>query len=254
MSKQDAYALLDLCLYVGAELIRTGAETYRVEDSCMRLLQCYAAKNPEVFALANYIAVSFEASDGERLMAQKRILERSDSLHRLDRINAQLRLIGQDPPAPQQALATLQVIAQLPRISFLRRIFSTGLIGFSFTWLLGGSFPAALLAFVIAMAVRLGTEQLQAWGSNRMLVNIWGGFLAVMLSHPVHWIGFSAEIHVITTGAFMFMFPGLALTNAIRDLMASDYLAGLSKTIEAILVAASIAIGSTVAFSLLAIL
>ena len=38
--------------------------------------------------------------------------------------------------------------------------------------------------------------------------------------------------------------PGLAITNAIRDTIAGDFLAGLTKAAEAFLIAISIAVGS----------
>ena len=42
----------------------------------------------------------------------------------------------------------------------------------------------------------------------------------------------------------MLLVPGLAITNAIRDTIAGDFLAGLTKAAEAFLIAISIAVGS----------
>ena len=42
----------------------------------------------------------------------------------------------------------------------------------------------------------------------------------------------------------MLLVPGLAITNAIRDTIAGDYLSGLTRGSEAILIALSIAAGT----------
>ena len=45
-------------------------------------------------------------------------------------------------------------------------------------------------------------------------------------------------------GALMLLVPGLALTNAIRDLINGDLIAGTSRMVEAALVGSALAIGT----------
>lgn len=47
----------------------------------------------------------------------------------------------------------------------------------------------------------------------------------------------------------MLLVPGLAITNAIRDTMAGDLVAGLTRSAEAFLIALAIAIGTGVVLS-----
>ncbi len=47
-----------------------------------------------------------------------------------------------------------------------------------------------------------------------------------------------------TIGALMPLVPGMALTNAMREIMAGDLISGLNRTAEAILVATAIALGT----------
>ena len=51
----------------------------------------------------------------------------------------------------------------------------------------------------------------------------------------------------------MLLVPGVALTNFMRDLMAEDFISGMLKLTEALLVAAAIALGTGVAVWLLRI-
>ena len=57
-------------------------------------------------------------------------------------------------------------------------------------------------------------------------------------------LGFVTNIDNTIIGAIMLLVPGLAITNAIRDIIAGDYLAGIIKTSEAFLVAIAIAVGT----------
>ena len=56
----------------------------------------------------------------------------------------------------------------------------------------------------------------------------------------------SPSIHsdAIIIGVLMNLVPGLALTNCIRDVMAGDLTAGVSKLSDVILTAVSIALGA----------
>lgn len=44
--------------------------------------------------------------------------------------------------------------------------------------------------------------------------------------------------------------PGVALTNAMREIMAGDIISGLSRTADAILVASAIALGTVVGLAI----
>jgi len=48
----------------------------------------------------------------------------------------------------------------------------------------------------------------------------------------------------------MALVPGIAMTNAMRDIMAGDMVAGISKAAEALLIGAAIALGTALALGL----
>ena len=48
----------------------------------------------------------------------------------------------------------------------------------------------------------------------------------------------------------MLLVPGLAITNAIRDTISGDLLAGISRAVEAFLIAVAIAVGSGIVLRL----
>lgn len=63
-------------------------------------------------------------------------------------------------------------------------------------------------------------------------------------------MGFGNSMNKIIIGSLMPLVPGLSITNAIRDIIAGELVAGLSKLTEAFLIAAAIAIGAGITLSL----
>ena len=63
-------------------------------------------------------------------------------------------------------------------------------------------------------------------------------------------LGLGRDVDTITIGVFMVLVPGIALTNAMREIMAGDIISGLSRAAEAILTGAAIALGAALALAL----
>ena len=56
-------------------------------------------------------------------------------------------------------------------------------------------------------------------------------------------IGWIADVDKVIIGNIMSLIPGIGLTNALRDLFTGDSIAGLLRSIEAVLTALAIAAG-----------
>ena len=65
-----------------------------------------------------------------------------------------------------------------------------------------------------------------------------------------HFIGFGDSLSNIIIGAIMPLIPGVPFVNGVRDLMNSDYIAGLTRLTDAMLGFFCIAIGVSIAFML----
>ena len=57
-------------------------------------------------------------------------------------------------------------------------------------------------------------------------------------------VGVGDHQDLITIGVLMLLVPGMALTNAMREIMAGDIISGVNRTAEVILIATAIAIGT----------
>ena len=113
--------------------------------------------------------------------------------------------------------------------------------------LFGGGFWDSLSAFFCGLVV--GTCLLFGgrWlGSNSFLRTLVCSGIASLLSLLLVRAGLGNNVDLVTIGVLMLLVPGVALTNAMREIVAGDTYSGLSRTAEAILIATGIALGAAV--------
>ena len=81
---------------------------------------------------------------------------------------------------------------------------------------------------------------------HALFTNLLGGVwisLAALLGVAV---GFGHNYDVVIIGSIMPLVPGLLMTNSIRDMISGDFMAGISRFSEALLIAAGIAAGAAI--------
>lgn len=85
----------------------------------------------------------------------------------------------------------------------------------------------------------------QKMGISKIIKNIVGGVIITAVALIAQKMSILNDLHLsgMISGAIMPLVPGVAFTNAIRDIADSDFLSGTVRMIDAILVFVYIAIG-----------
>ena len=130
-----------------------------------------------------------------------------------------------------------------------RRCAGYVLIAFSFALFFGGTLADAGCAAVIGLAMFFVVFALERWKANAVFVNIIASGVTMMLAVAAVGLGLGQNIDKMVIGALMNLVPGVAITNAMRDIMAGDYLAGQARLTEALLTAAAMALGAGAALA-----
>ena len=99
--------LLELATNLGYYLAMSGAETYRVEESIVRVLGAYGYE-AEAFAIPNCLTVSMISPDGTPMTRMRRIGIHGNDLDAVERYSNLSRRICADPPEPQVAMDWLR--------------------------------------------------------------------------------------------------------------------------------------------------
>ncbi|MDV9931534.1 threonine/serine exporter family protein [Clostridioides difficile] len=78
---------------------------------------------------------------------------------------------------------------------------------------------------------------------NDFFVNAIGAVIIASCSILILKLGFIKTLDHLIAGAIMLLVPGLALTNALRDLLDGQLISGLAKLAEVFFIGVSIAVG-----------
>ena len=238
--------LLNISVELGCRLMSSGAEIYRVEESVRRLLQAYGLDSPEVFAIPNCLIVSVATPQGHPVTRMRRVPLHGTDIELLERCNALCRRLCAQVPSLDEAQEAVNALPDaIPRHSPRTTLLGYGVASAFFAPLFGGGLRDTACSFFCGLAVGLcllyGGKFIGANSFFRTAVcSAVAAFLALALVEA----GLGRSVDVVTISTLMVLVPGVALTNAMREIMAGDTFSALSRTADAILVASAIALGA----------
>lgn len=240
--------ILEVALNMGEALLKSGAETSRVEDTIMRFCQTCGYHEVNVFVTPTVILVGDKSAPNSTMMS--RIRNRSTNLSNISEINDFSYNISQNPVDYPTAMSKLQDFLQRrPPYGKWMLCLASAICSATFAGMLGGNshdFVAAFFTGGLAMVLlkQLGGYRPSAFWENALAGAAIGACTILCCA-----ISIQCTKTNIIVGSLMPFVPGVACTNGLRDYMAGDLVSGNSRIAEALLFAISIAIG--LAFSLL---
>lgn len=242
-NKKDLKGLLVMALIAGRIMLRNGAETYRVEDTILRLCKSRMnIKYAEAFVTPTGIFMTVEYDD-EVLSYTYRIKSRNIDLNKIALVNEFSRNFVNSNMTVEEGTSILNKINKKKPYSLPVQLFFGGIGGSFFALLSGGALLDLVCTFVTSLSLVGVLHYLNKGNLSFFLKNILGGMVATILSIFFVEIGIGQDLNKIIIGTIILLVPGVAITNAIRDSITEDFLSGLSRGVEAIIIALSIAFG-----------
>ncbi|NLX64821.1 MAG: threonine/serine exporter family protein [Clostridiaceae bacterium] len=240
--------VLEMAVRAGLILLRFGDETYRVEETINRICSSYGLKC-ESFAIPTGLIVSVYGEKGITTIC-KRIQTRTVDLQKVARVNALSRQIEKTKPDIKEVITELDNIEKSRPYSQVSTVLGYGLLSFAFSMLFGGNGHDAVSAF-LAGAV-LGVLQLSFSKDNSFpfIEYFIHSFSAVILCSVFSLIFRNTNVYIMIIGVLANFVPGVALINGVRDLLNGDYVSGLTKLGEALMVLTVLSAGTGIALSL----
>jgi uncharacterized membrane protein YjjP (DUF1212 family) len=235
-------ALLNYALDIGEQMLISGAEVSRVEDSISRICNAYHVKRVDVFTITSCIIVTIQI-EGDIYTQTRRIHKYSTNLDKLDRLNSLSRYICKNTPELSYIGEQLSTLSEDKLYSTRVQYLIYALISGSFTLFFGGSFRDGIVSALIGMLSKSLIHFVQKADKNTVIVNLLCSFLIGCLTALSVHIGIGMDFEKIAIGNIMLLIPGISLTNSLRDLIGGDTNSGLLRLSEAIVTALSIAIG-----------
>lgn len=242
--------ILDIALDAGALILQNGGETYRTEETMVSVSRSLGAASSSAFVTPTVAMLTCVDELGRSHTRIRRISERTINLGRIAQVNELSRRIAAKSDADRSDGGLDRVTALLRRIaaSSLHRpagvVFATAFSSFCFSLLFTGSLIEASLAFVTGAVLRCVLFLVAPLDLSPFIVSLVGGFVVSLLSHLAVLAGFVPSAGNISISVLMVLVPGLAIVNAIRDIIAGDLMAGSARLLEAFVIAAALSLGA----------
>lgn len=231
-------------------MLENGGETYRAEETAMGIIRSQGGAEAECFATSTGLMLSFTGSDGKVRSVVRRIKRRGMNLEKVSVIDAMVRDLEADRIGMAEASTRLEQVERSPdRPAAVKMAASAVGAGF-FSLLFGGGFAEAIAAAAIGSVLSLLILGFQKLKLPDFLASLAGGAFAALAALGLAAAGLTIKTDLTIIGAIMLLVPGVAITNAIRDTIAGDLLAGLARGADAFLAAAAISAGAGGAFAL----
>ncbi len=235
--------ILTLLLNIGEKMLYSGAEVSRAEESINKMGYAFGASRVDTFIITSSLVVTLQNAQGETFTQTRRIRNVSTDIECLHRLNKLSRDICSKHLTCEQAENEFGQIRKLKPYPFVFHIFSYGFISAAFALFFGGAAIDALCSFFTGIILSLVGAFTERRALNAVFARFISAFACTILAFAAVKIGFVESADFVIIGNIMLLIPGVALTVALRDMFVGDSLSGIIRTIEALLLAFSIAIG-----------
>lgn len=240
--------IFDSALEIGYQLAMCGAETYRIEESIIRIMRAYGAK-AEVFAIPNSMTATITTPEGESFTRLRRIGFHGNDMDTLERYSNLSRKICQEVPDPQIAAQwVVDTRKSCKSYSLPIFLFANMIAAGGFSVFFGGAIIDAIISALCGLVVGLISFVTERLHINQFFATIATSFFMAFTAYLFGSLGFNADMAII--GAMMKLVPGLIFINAIRDIIFGDTNSGINRIVQVALIAGAIGLGTGFARSL----
>jgi len=229
--------VLDVCLIAGRLMIEGGSEMYRVEDTMLRISRNAGVHDPQVFATPTSVIMSLDGGDLSRI---EQVKERNINLELVDRVNSLSREFAVKKITLDQLKQKIIAVANgIPYFPMWLQVVGAAVLSATlmvlfmddYDWI---DFPAAAIVGALGFITFYYFKRFtNVRFLSELIAAMTMALVTIAITHVFH--GMSTDN--ILTGALMTLVPGLALTNALRDLFVGDILSGMVRMCEAALTA-----------------
>ena len=219
-------------------MLESGGETYRVEETAMRMAIGLGLEDVNVVAFPTSIFVNVDGFSRIR-----RITRRGTNTTRLARINDVSRRVEHGDLTADEAEVALGEIAADPGMPLHTLVLAYGVSAASFSLLFGGNVGSVLAALLVGMLVQAIQPLFARISMGTLLFNFSGGFFTALLCQAASHVVAYGDVNAAIIGGIMPLLTGLLMTTAVRDTMYGDLISGIARAVEALLLASCVALG-----------
>ncbi len=238
----DYKLVMNMAVMAGELMLRSGAETYRVEDTMYHILRTAETQTVEASVMMTGIVATISNPDMEPITVIKRVQERGTNLNRIMRVNEISRNYCAGQLSLEDASEELKGIGGKQYRVWIYNL-ATILVPAGFAPLFMGAgaevVASAVVGMVLAAIITMG-KRLQINGFILDTLSSLGIAVTAIFLKTLYP---PLDNNIVIISAIMPLVPGVAVTNAVRDTLQGDYISGGARILEAFLKATAVALG-----------
>jgi len=242
------HALVDFAVLAGETMMSSGAETHRTEDTMLRILATTGLPRADAFVLSTGLTLTLSYDPSHTITVTRRAGAVSTNLGRVYEANRISRDFCAGKLTLEEATEQMKRVRHLHFYNNALQMLGGAITSGAFSYMFGGTVADALAAMICGFVLMLTMPMLKA-RLNRAFVTTALASLMMALSATTldflcnNYLGIALRSQYIIVGAMMPVVPGVAITNAIRDMLQGDYVSACARIMDAFLTAASVAVG-----------
>lgn len=236
--------VVDLALKTGELLLQCGGEIFRVEETITRICNRFYVDKIDIFVLSHGIFISARNGENDAYTRVRDVPLAGADLTVVTALNDLSRNISAGDVNLDEAFEKLDEIERRKGPDAKKLVLASGLGSAFFGYLLGATFLESTFAFFIGIIMYIWVIYAKNRGITKIIINIIAGMIITILALACTYLPIEGiKVGGMIIGAIMPLVPGLAFINAIRDIADSDFISGIVRMIDALLVFVYIAIG-----------
>lgn len=241
----DNSKIMELAYEAGAILLENGAEISRVDETMRRIAGHYGVDDENFFVLSNGIMATAKGFARTKFIPIK-----GASLDKVVAVNQLSREVSAGKCDLEQLESRLKAIRAMRPKPAWEQIAASAFGSAAFCIIFGGGFADSIAAFVAGLVLWVYMLFVGYRHLSRIAGAITGGLLATLLCGVMFRMGLGTHLSNMIIGAIIPLIPGVPFTNGIRDLAHEDYIAGVTRLLDALLTFFCISMGVALAFML----
>lgn len=226
-------------------ILKSGAEVYRVEDTAVKICRAHGISHVECFATPTEIALSLDTGNDDEEVHTfiKRVHGTEINLKKVSAVNKFTKTFINTDLKVDEGLKQLEEIKAIRPYPLAIGLIAAMMVGAFFVPYYYGSVVDMFVAAGISGVAFLLSRAIDRLKFPPFISIFLSCFTAAMIAMFIG-IFFPADNlpALLVSGVSVFL-PGVAITNAARDVLSGDYQSGVSRLIEALVIAVAIAIG-----------
>ena len=235
--------VLTCAINIGEQLLVSGAEISRVEDTIQRICNAYGIRQSHIFSIASCIIVTLETKERQWITQTRRILSYGTDMWKLDRLNDLSRRICATQPSFEVIDREYEKILKGPTYSPAVQCAVYAMTAGASAVFFGGNLWDGFASLFVGALIRVTLYAFAAIHMKAIFSNILCSLISGIACILVCYIGLGRHVEMIMIGNIMLLIPGVLMTNSFRDFISGDMISGLLHFSEAMITAVCVAVG-----------